>query len=555
MIRVDTCVVNTNGTRAVGTFIPHQNADGSANPVIEAVLKGEMFRGRAFVVNEYHAAAYEPLWDTNRSRVIGMLYVGVGMTAINKELHDSIVKMVVGKTGYVFVLGGKGDTQGKYIVSQRGERDGESIWESKDAAGRPVVQTIITKALETTNGVCAREIYLWKNPGEAREREKLAAFTYYAPWNWVIGAGAYQEDYETTLNQVRQALGELVKWVVGASLVVGAVCLFFSYFVSSSITRPVMKIIDHLRLCSEQTSSAAGQVSTSSQSLAEGASEQAASLEETSASLEELSSMTRQNAAGVQQANDLAKQARQAADRGMVDMQEMNTAMCAIKASSDDIAKIVKTIDEIAFQTNILALNAAVEAARAGEAGLGFAVVADEVRNLAQRSAQAAKETATRIEAAISKTGQGVQISEKVAKALAEIAVKARQVDEIAAQVAGASGEETQGITQINTAVSQMDKVVQNNAANAEESAAAAEELSAQAFAMKNTVGELLRVVAGHKVQLADSQADESRSGFSSSEPARAAISRTVHGPAKTNRAAIPKSRPAVPMADNFKGS
>ena len=148
-------------------------------------------------------------------------------------------------------------------------------------------------------------------------------------------------------------------------------------------------------------------ITASSQSLAEGASEQAASLEETSASLEEMSSMTRHNAENAQKANELAKQARSAADKGVADMQAMNAAMEAIKNSSDDIAKIIKTIDEIAFQTNILALNAAVEAARAGEAGMGFAVVADEVRNLAQRSAQAAKETAGQIEGAISQDGAG----------------------------------------------------------------------------------------------------------------------------------------------------
>jgi hypothetical protein len=179
-------------------------------------------------------------------------------------------------------------------------------------------------------------------------------------------------------------------------------------------------------------------------------------------------------------------------------MQAMTTAMSEIKTSSDEIAKIIKTIDEIAFQTNILALNAAVEAARAGEAGMGFAVVADEVRSLAQRAAQAAKETAVKIESAVTKTSQGVLISEKVVKSLQEIVTKARQVDELAGEVATASREQSQGIEQVNTAVSQMDKVTQSNAANAEESASASEELSAQAEAMKEAVRELLRLVDGN---------------------------------------------------------
>jgi len=249
---------------------------------------------------------------------------------------------------------------------------------------------------------------------------------------------------------------------------------------------------------SNQVAGAAAQVSTASQSLAEGSGEQAASLEETSSSLEEMASMTRHNSENAQKANDLAKEARDSAGKGAIDMQAMSIAMQAIKDSSDDIAKIIKTIDEIAFQTNILALNAAVEAARAGEAGMGFAVVADEVRNLAQRSAQAARETAAKIDGAIGKTAQGVDISAKVEQALNDIVVKVRQVDELVAQVASASREQTQGIAQINTAVGQMDKVTQSNAASAEESAAAAEELNAQAETMKRSVNELLKLVGSN---------------------------------------------------------
>ncbi|MGO8697394.1 MAG: bacteriohemerythrin [Limisphaerales bacterium] len=283
----------------------------------------------------------------------------------------------------------------------------------------------------------------------------------------------------------------------GGGMVLVLVLAGFYFFNRRSIVRPLSAAIEQLESVSEQTESASHEITSSSHSLAEGASEQAASLQQTSASLEEMSSMTKRNSESAQKANELAKQARSAAESGVADMQSMKIAMDAIKASSDDIAKIIKTIDEIAFQTNILALNAAVEAARAGEAGMGFAVVAEEVRNLAQRSAQAAKETASKIEGAISKTAQGVQISSKVAAALNDIVVKARQVDELAAAVASASNEQTQGIEQINMAVGQMDKVTQSNAAAAEESAASAQELSAQANIMKESVRELVRLVGG----------------------------------------------------------
>ena len=295
--------------------------------------------------------------------------------------------------------------------------------------------------------------------------------------------------------QTVRATDKAMSNILGISTIV----MILGAVIATLITSGLNKVLSQLALSmndgSAQVASAAGQVSSSSQSLAEVSSEQAASIEETSSSLEEMSSMTKRNADNSRQANDLARQTRTAADKGATDMQAMSGAMAEIKKSSDDIAKIIKTIDEIAFQTNILALNAAVEAARAGEAGMGFAVVADEVRNLAQRSAQAAKETAAKIEGSISKTAQGVELSRQVAAALDEIVGKARQMDELAAEVATASKEQSQGTAQVNTAVGQMDKVTQTTAANAEECASAAEELNAQAQTMQAVVRELMQLV------------------------------------------------------------
>jgi methyl-accepting chemotaxis protein len=267
--------------------------------------------------------------------------------------------------------------------------------------------------------------------------------------------------------------------------------LVIGNFVIRSITQVLRKPVADLSDGAEQTSAAAAQVSASSQTLAEGATMQAASLQETSASLEEIASMTKRNAANAQSTKDLADKAHADADAGANDMLLMIQAMQEIKSSSDDIGKIIKTIDEIAFQTNILALNAAIEAAKAGEAGIGFAAVADEVRNLAQRSAQAAKETATKIETAISKTLQGVQMSRKVSESLAGIVSNVRLVDKLLAEIATASREQSEGIHQVNEAVAQMDKIVQSNAATAQESSSASQEMNAQAQILRGIVEEL----------------------------------------------------------------
>jgi len=259
-----------------------------------------------------------------------------------------------------------------------------------------------------------------------------------------------------------------------------------------SLKQTLDKLTETLGAGADDVASTAKQVAASSQTLADGATEQAASLEETSAAIEEVSSQTHRNAEAATQARALASQTRAAADAGAADMEEMNRAMNAISVSSSGISKIIKTIDEIAFQTNILALNAAVEAARAGEAGMGFAVVADEVRSLAQRSAQSARETADKIEEAIHKSEDGVRISGKVAVSLAEIVDKARKVDALVAEIATASNEQHQGLTQVSAAVRQMDKLVQSNASNAVETATAADALSRQSVTTRSNLGQLL---------------------------------------------------------------
>lgn len=270
------------------------------------------------------------------------------------------------------------------------------------------------------------------------------------------------------------------------------------------------KALQQVTEATEQVSSASGQISSGSQSLAQGANEQASSLEEVSSSLEEMASMTKQNADNANQAKGLAAESDGNAKTGTEAMNRMSGAINRIKESSDQTAKIVKTIDEIAMQTNLLALNAAVEAARAGEAGRGFAVVAEEVRNLAQRSAQAAKNTADMITESVKNADEGVKIAVEVSQSFDTIATSAKKVNDLIAEIAAASQEQSSGIEQINTAVAQMDKVTQQNAANSEESASAAEELSSQAEELKNMIS---RFALSHSMMSAS--ATHGKSAFS----------------------------------------
>jgi methyl-accepting chemotaxis protein len=276
--------------------------------------------------------------------------------------------------------------------------------------------------------------------------------------------------------------------------------------VARSIPGPFRKIVRELSATVAAAGTTSVNVAGASQQLAAGASESAASLEETSASLEEMTSMTKRTASNANAARELGTATRSAADAGATDMQAMSAAMLAIKTSSDNIAKIIKTIDEIAFQTNLLALNAAVEAARAGEAGAGFAVVADEVRALAQRSAQAAKETAEKIEDSIAKSQHGVAISTKVNASLTEIVGKARQMDELINEIAVATNEQSQGIVQINSAISQMDRVTQSAAASSSSVAQSAEELQEQSASLKAGIADLTQLVGEGQSAAAHSQ-------------------------------------------------
>ena len=421
------------------------------------------------------------------------------------QVDRDLQQALVAERSLIFAT--PGSPQFQRLIQEHGENieqvDGR--WGKFRAAVAPVANARVEELSRTFETGLARWKPVTRRSVEARiadtaEGQRLAI-------DLTLAAGA--ETFEGTrgvINELTEILEQIahdnalaakrteraVRWsVIGATLlgIVGGGML--TYLIGIRLSRRVRAVINSLGVNAQETSSASVLISASSQRVADGASEQAAALEETSASLEEMSGQTRQNADNAARAKTLAAETRTAADAGVEHMRAMATAMHEIKDSSTGIAKILKSIDEIAFQTNILALNAAVEAARAGEAGAGFAVVAEEVRALAQRSAKAARETAESVEGSLAKSDRGVDTSRKVSLQLEQIVTRAREMDDLMAGVANASHEQARNIGEVNTAVSRMDQVTQTNAATAEEAASAAAELNAQAGHLHEAVADL----------------------------------------------------------------
>lgn len=473
LVRLATDVKKEDGSRAIGTHIP------VTSPVYSTVMSGNTYFGRVFFFGDWYVTAYKPLYDENKN-IIGSIYTGVKELNV-KKIRDELLKVKLGKTGYFYVF----DSKGKIIVHPVSE--GQNLYQSKDKNGYAFVQDIINKK-------SGKITYWWQNEGESKPREKLILFDSIPEIDWIICAGIYFDELYEDVNNFRNLfiLMLLVSIIVVTAIVV---------LISNSIANPINRITKELSFGSDNLESASYQVSSSSQELSSGSSELASSIEEITSSLEELQSVIESNTKNINQSEIMMKDTTEGATKVSDKMNDLQIALAEINDNSRKIVKIIKVIDDIAFQTNILALNAAVEAARAGDAGRGFAVVADQVKSLAQKSAEAAKETAELIDKAISSVVKG----EELGKTVNEIQVKSKDMTEKVAilmdEVNRSSKEQLKGINQITQAVNQVNSVVQQTASSAEESAAASEELLSQAESLNKIVDNISVIVKGKVVK------------------------------------------------------
>jgi methyl-accepting chemotaxis protein len=509
LLRVATNILKTDGKRAVGTYIP------GSSPVAKTVMSGETYRGTAFVVNAWYLTQYRPIKD-GAGKVIGCLYVGILQEGV-EQLRRAFKSVTLGRTGFLAVFGGSGSSEGVVKMHKDDKAEGTNLLSETDATGNPVYRGLAAKAKAAGGKVVTIETDLKTPDGP---RTAILSAVYFKPWDWIILGTGYLDEFMEGQRATESALESTNWWTVGigvAMLLLGVLAfVLFARKMSSTIgaTVTVMtdinqgdldvprltartgrmrdemddlgaavnamgdklrEVVSQIQAAAESVTMGSGELTDTSQALAEGASNQASAVEEVSASMEEMTANIEQNTDNAQQPEKTARQAAGDAEDGG---KSVTQTVAAMRQIADKIA----IIEEIARQTNLLALNAAIEAARAGEHGKGFAVVAAEVRKLAERSGLAAAEISEL-------SASSVAIAEQAGSMLDKMVPDITRTAELIQEISASSDEQNAGATQIKDAILELDRVVQQNAAESEHVAAASQTLSGHAMQLQGIIG------------------------------------------------------------------
>jgi signal transduction histidine kinase len=471
MLRISTSLKDAKGKRAVGTYIP------SSSPVYAAVSKGEVFHGRANVLGKPYIASYAPLKDGS-GKIVGAVFSGIPQSEL-ESLKAMLAEIKIGKSGYPYVI----DSAGTLFIHP--SRAGENIYSEKDAKGRYFIREICEKKEGTI-------VYPWPVAGKKEPQNKIVVYKYVAEMDWIVAAGAYLEDYYQPLYRLMYLLSGMLAFI---ALMSGVVAIFLSRSIAGAIRRYNKGLYD----ASMSLEGEAVSMASSSQELAAGTEELSSTVQEVTATMESLKDAVEVGARTMDEAEGLMRKANEDSRTSSAQMAELVEALGEIHARSKEVAKIVKVIDDIAFQTNILALNAAVEAARAGDSGKGFAVVAEQVKSLAQKSAEAANSTTEIISRALASAEKGKSLCSDVSASLGASAAMTEKSGILLIEAARSSREQSQSAREVSRSMGQVSSIVQGTASSSEETAATGETLQEQANSMREIVTGLNEVVNGRR--------------------------------------------------------
>ncbi|HRE07716.1 MAG TPA: bacteriohemerythrin [Opitutaceae bacterium] len=497
MLRVASSVRNAQGRRAIGTYIPTVMPDGKPNPVLATVLKGERFVGRAFVVNQWYVAAYQPFRDA-AGKVAGMLYVGIPEATALENVKAAFGQTAIGEHGHLFAINTKGADAGRYVISKGGTQDGQLMPDETGTDGINLGRTLIATAPTLAPGATGGLRHLGRENKDAALRPRILRYTYYAPWDWVVAAVAYEDEIghvQATLTEgIRSFL--LVSGGVGAGLVVlgGLVTLILGRWFGRKLESFSVELAEG----AGQATVATDRVMASAQTLAHGQGAQIQAHDEVSEALNGLVAKHSERLSLVEDARRLADATQQAAESSAASMNRLESSLAGIQQSGQEIGRIISVIDEIAFQTNLLALNAAVEAARAGSSGAGFAVVADEVRALAQRSAEAARNSRDRIDDAVTRSCQGSSIGKEVAQALQGMATNAQQTRARIAELVTATQSESEVAHRSLDTLAKTQEIAHHNESASEALSEAVAVLRESETSQRTVIRDMRGLVSGH---------------------------------------------------------